>query len=142
MMLRSLNTASQHNATKLFTKQTISRQSPIDAKLPQVQSVCELVCRVIGIHHGGLLPILKETVESLCSKIIKALFATETFAMGVNMPAKAVVFTSIRKHDGTQFRTLQPSEYTQMAGRVGRRGLDKVGTVMICCFGDVPPPSL
>lgn len=80
-------------------------------------------------------------VEILFSRnLIKVLFATETFAMGVNMPARAVVFNSIRKHDGTQFRVLEPGEYTQMAGRAGRRGLDKVGTVIMCCFGETPPP--
>lgn len=80
-------------------------------------------------------------VEILFSRgLIKVLFATETFAMGVNMPARSVVFNSIRKHDGTQFRVLEPGEYTQMAGRAGRRGLDKVGTVIMCCFGDTPPP--
>lgn len=62
--------------------------------------------------------------------------------MGVNMPARAVVFNSIRKHDGSKFRVLEPGEYTQMAGRAGRRGLDKVGTVIMCCFGDEPPPQL
>ncbi len=62
--------------------------------------------------------------------------------MGVNMPARAVVFNSIRKHDGSRFRELEPGEYTQMAGRAGRRGLDKVGTVIMCCFGDEPPPQL
>lgn len=61
-------------------------------------------------------------------------------AMGVNMPAKSVVFNSIRKHDGIQNRFLQPGEYVQMGGRAGRRGLDKVGTVIIACFGDEPPP--
>ena len=80
-------------------------------------------------------------VEILFSRnLIKVLFATETFAMGVNMPCRCVVFNSIRKHDGTQFRVLEPGEYTQMAGRAGRRGLDKVGTVIMCCFGEVPPP--
>lgn len=80
-------------------------------------------------------------VEILFSRnLIKVLFATETFAMGVNMPARAVVFNSIRKHDGSQFRVLEPGEYTQMAGRAGRRGLDKVGTVILCCFGETPPP--
>jgi hypothetical protein len=58
---------------------------------------------------------------------VKLLFATETFAMGVNMPARTVVFDSIRKHDGKQFRTLLPAEYIQMAGRAGRRGLDSTG---------------
>ena len=57
------------------------------------------------------------------------------------MPTRAVVFNSIRKHDGQQFRELEPGEYTQMAGRAGRRGLDKVGTVIICCFGEIPPPN-
>ena len=58
------------------------------------------------------------------------------------MPARSVVFNAIRKHDGFQFRELQPGEYTQMAGRAGRRGLDKVGTVVLCCFGDTPPPQM
>lgn len=58
------------------------------------------------------------------------------------MPAKAVVFNTIKKHDGLEFRTLESGEYTQMAGRAGRRGLDTVGTVITCCFGEVPPPQL
>jgi antiviral helicase SKI2 len=142
-MLRSLdlNTAVERSAVKGFTIQTVARLSPNDAQLPQVLTVCEMVTRGIGIHHGGLLPILKEMVEILFSKnLIKVLFATETFAMGVNMPARSVVFNSIRKHDGVQFRELEPGEYTQMAGRAGRRGLDKVGTVIVCCFGETPPP--
>jgi antiviral helicase SKI2 len=57
------------------------------------------------------------------------------------MPARSVVFNSIRKHDGTAFRNLEPGELTQMSGRAGRRGLDKVGTVIFCCFGEVPPPQ-
>jgi len=83
-------------------------------------------------------------VEILFSKgLIKVLFATETFAMGVNMPARSVVFNSTRKNDGVEFRNLEPGEYTQMAGRAGRRGLDRVGTVIICCFGEeAPPPHL
>jgi len=68
---------------------------------------------------------------------VKLLFATETFAMGVNMPARTVVFDSIRKHDGKQFRTLLPAEYIQMAGRAGRRGLDSTGTVIIMCKNEV-----
>jgi len=144
-MLRTLdlNTATERNAAHMFAVQTMSRLSPNDSILPQVLQTCEMVKRGIGVHHGGLLPILKEMVEILFSRnLIKVLFATETFAMGVNMPARAVVFNSIRKHDGIQFRVLQPGEYTQMAGRAGRRGLDKVGTVILCCFGDEPPPQL
>ena len=71
----------------------------------------------------------------LCLQI---LFATETFAMGVNMPARTVVFDSIRKHDGSNFRDLLTGEYIQMAGRAGRRGLDPTGTVIILCKGNIP----
>mmetsp|Transcript_11994 Transcript_11994/g.26099 ORF Transcript_11994/g.26099 Transcript_11994/m.26099 type:complete len:1429 (-) Transcript_11994:47-4333(-) len=143
--LRSLdlNTQQEKNAVQSFAIQTVNRLSPQDKILPQVIKTVEMVKRGIAVHHGGLLPILKEMVEILFSKnLIKILFATETFAMGVNMPARCVVFNTIRKHDGVQFRELQPGEYTQMAGRAGRRGLDKVGTVILCCFGDQPPPQL
>lgn len=142
--LRSLdlNTAAERNLVQSFAIQTVNRLSPKDQSLPQVIKTVEMVKRGIGVHHGGLLPILKEMVEILFSRnLIKILFATETFAMGVNMPARCVVFNAIRKHDGVQFRELQPGEYTQMAGRAGRRGLDKVGTVILCCFGDTPPPQ-
>jgi antiviral helicase SKI2 len=71
--------------------------------------------------------------------LVKILFATETFAMGVNMPARTVVFSSLSKHDGQSFRDLLPGEYTQMSGRAGRRGLDSVGTVIIATFNnDIP----
>jgi antiviral helicase SKI2 len=82
-------------------------------------------------------------VEILFTKgLIKILFATETFAMGVNAPAKAVVFSGIRKHDGESFRELLPGEYTQMSGRAGRRGLDDTGVVIIACSDEVPDQSI
>lgn len=77
-------------------------------------------------------------VYSFKCKSFQLLFATETFAMGVNMPARTVVFNSIVKHDGQGFRTLLPAEYIQMAGRAGRRGLDKEGTVIILCKKEIP----
>ena len=70
---------------------------------------------------------------------LQVLFSTETFAMGVNAPARTVVFHSIRKHDGRSFRNLLSGEYTQMAGRAGRRGLDTVGTVIITAPDDKIP---
>lgn len=115
-----------------------SRLSPSDGKLPQVLRIEEMAYRGVGVHTGGLLPILKEAVEVLFSRgLIKVLVATETFAMGVNMPAKCVVFNGVRKHDGKGFRDLLPGEYTQMSGRAGRRGLDKVGTVIVAMWGDL-----
>lgn len=77
------------------------------------------------------MPVLREMVELLFSKgYIKLLFATETFAVGINMPTKTVIFTDINKFDGNSLRMLYPHEYTQMAGRAGRRGIDTVGSVI------------
>ncbi|CAB1318097.1 unnamed protein product [Coregonus sp. 'balchen'] len=96
-----------------------------------VEHVLPLLKRGIGIHHGGLLPILKETIEILFSEgLLKALFATETFAMGINMPARTVLFTSARKFDGKDFRWITSGEYIQMSGRAGRRGMDERGIVI------------
>jgi superfamily II RNA helicase len=90
----------------------------------------ELMQRGIAVHHSGVIPVLREIVEIMFSKgYVKMLFATETFAVGVNMPTKTVLFTDIQKFAESQFRFLHPHEYTQMAGRAGRRGLDKVGHV-------------
>ena len=87
-----------------------------------------LLRKGIAIHHSGVTPILKEMVELLYSKgYIKLLFATETFSVGVNMPTKSVIFTDVNKFDGNISRTLYAHEYVQMAGRAGRRGLDKIG---------------
>jgi antiviral helicase SKI2 len=95
--------------------------------------------RGIGVHHSGILPIIKEIVELLFGQgLVRLLFATETFAMGVNMPARTVAFDSITKHDGLRNRELYPGEYVQMAGRAGRRGKDTTGTVIIVCKGDIP----
>jgi ATP-dependent RNA helicase DOB1 len=109
----------------------IDSLSEDDRKLPQVEALLPLLKRGIGIHHGGLLPILKEIVEILFSEgLIKTLFATETFAIGINMPAKTVVFTNTRKWDGKDFRWVTSGEYIQMSGRAGRRGKDDRGIVI------------
>lgn len=94
----------------------------------------------IAVHHSGILPILKEVVEILFQKgLVKLLFATETLAIGVNLPARTVIFDSIEKFTGKEKRILQPAEYTQMAGRAGRRGLDSEGTVIIICkYPEIP----
>jgi len=87
--------------------------------------------RGVAFHHAGLLPKLKLLVERLFAEgLIKVLFATETFAVGINMPAKTVSFEALKKYDGVSFRYLKSKEFFQMAGRAGRRGLDKVGYVI------------
>merc|ERR1711977_604246 len=99
--------------TKVFNS-AIEMLSDEDKELPQIQHILPLLRRGIGIHHGGLLPILKETIEILFGEgLIKALFATETFAMGLNMPARTVVFTNAQKFDGKDMRFLSSGEYIQ-----------------------------
>jgi len=111
-----------------------------DRELPQIQSMLPLLRRGLGIHHGGLLPLLKEVVEILFQEsLIKVLFSTETFAMGINMPAKTVVFTNTRKWDGIEYRILLSGEYIQMAGRAGRRGKDDRGLSIIMMDEKVEP---
>ena len=103
----------------------------------------DILMKGIGIHHGDLLHIGKEIVEILLQKgLVKVLFATDSFAMGLNMPTKTVVFNGIKKFDGKEMRYLLSSEYTQMSGRAGRRGLDDKGKV-IAFFSnerDLPKP--
>ena len=100
--------------------------------LPEYHEMVKLLEKGIAIHHAGVMPVLREMVEILYAKgYIKLLFATETFAVGVNMPTKTVLFTDVHKHDGNDVRVLHPHEYTQMAGRAGRRGIDKVGSVIL-----------
>ena len=135
-------TASEKSAIHMTIERSIARLRPEDRILPQIRRLRELLSRGIAVHHGGMLPIVKEVVEILFAKtLVKVLFATETFAMGLNLPTRTVVFSGFRKHDGRAFRDLLPGEYTQMAGRAGRRGLDPVGSVIIVAPGvDEAPP--
>ena len=110
--------------------------------LPQYHTIRTLLMRGIAFHHSGLLPLLKEIIEILFTKgYVKLLFATETFAVGLNMPTKTVVFLGVKKYDDAtdSFRVLRTDEYIQMAGRAGRRGKDKEGTVIY--FPDSEPIS-
>ncbi len=101
-------------------------------QLPSTRMLRELVGKGIAYHHAGLLPKQKELVERAFTEgLIKALFATETFALGINMPTRAVAFHRLRKWDGRNFRSINGKEFLQMAGRAGRRGMDTEGTVII-----------
>ena len=126
------NTDEEKEKIEKIYLSAISKLSEDDQKMPNIQNFLPLLQRGIGVHHGGMLPILKELVELLFQEgLIKVLFSTETFSMGINMPAKTVVFTTLRKFDGEFQRYLGGGEYTQMAGRAGRRGIDQFGNVII-----------
>ncbi|MCP9257772.1 Helicase SKI2W [Dirofilaria immitis] len=144
-LLRSvdLTTEKEKSSIHHFFSKCITRLKGSDKHLPQIIQMKELCKHGFAIHHSGILPILKEVVELLFQKgLVKVLFATETFAMGVNMPARTVIFDSLQKHDGQQLRMLNPGEYIQMAGRAGRRGLDATGTVIVLCKGPYVPDYL
>lgn len=126
---------------KVF-QSAIEMLSEQDRDLPQIQHILPLLRRGIGVHHSGLLPILKETIEILFQEgLIKVLFATETFSIGLNMPAKTVIFTSVRKFDGIALRWVTPSEFIQMSGRAGRRGLDDRGIVILMVDEKMEPAT-
>lgn len=107
--------------------------------LGQYQLVKKLIVRGISFHHSGLIPILKEIIEIIFQRgLIKILFATETFAVGVNMPTRSIVYTEVEKFTGNKRRILTTAEYKQMSGRAGRRGLDLFGTVIILPIYEFP----
>ena len=99
-------------------------------KLKEYIELVKLLEKGIAVHHSGVTPIFREMIELLFKKkYIRLLFATETFAVGINMPTRSVVFTSLKKYTQNGYRCLFPHEYTQMAGRAGRRGIDDVGYI-------------
>jgi len=105
------------------------------SKLSSTRALRDTIAQGIAFHHAGLLPVIKEAVEELFAQgKIKVLYATETFAVGINMPAKTVCFDGLRKYDGINFRSLNTKEYFQIAGRAGRRGMDKAGYVVSMIF--------
>ncbi|KAL1941621.1 hypothetical protein VTO73DRAFT_7060 [Trametes versicolor] len=134
------NSTDEQDLVANIFNNAIENLAPDDRQLPQIANLLPLLKRGIGIHHGGLLPILKEVIEILFQEgLIKVLFATETFSIGLNMPAKTVVFTAARKFDGRDFRNLSSGEYIQMSGRAGRRGLDDRGVVIMMCDEKLEP---
>ncbi|KIY70037.1 antiviral helicase [Cylindrobasidium torrendii FP15055 ss-10] len=135
------NQDEQNQVQEIFTN-AIGALSEEDRQLPQITNLLPLLRRGIGVHHSGLLPILKEVIEIIFQEgLIKVLFATETFSIGLNMPAKTVVFTGTTKFDGKEQRNLSSGEYIQMSGRAGRRGLDDRGVVILMCDEKLEPTS-
>ncbi len=113
-----LTTSMEKSDIHHFIHRCVQRLKGTDRRLPQVLKLTELLKRGIGIHHSGILPILKEVVEIAFQKgWVKLLFATETFAMGVNMPARTVVFDNIKKHDGRSIKTMFTEVHTTVLQR-------------------------
>ncbi|GHF76678.1 helicase [Streptomyces griseus] len=99
--------------------------------------------RGIAAHHAGMLPTFKEVVEELFVKgLVKAVFATETLALGINMPARSVVLEKLVKWNGEQHADITPGEYTQLTGRAGRRGIDVEGHAVVLWQRGMDPTAL
>ncbi|WP_066462680.1 DEAD/DEAH box helicase [Sanguibacter suarezii] len=103
----------------------------------------DALTRGVAAHHAGMLPLFKETVEQLFSAgLVKVVFATETLALGINMPARSVVLEKLVKWDGSNHVDLTPGEYTQLTGRAGRRGIDIEGHAVVVDHPGLDPVAL
>ena len=103
----------------------------------------QALMRGVAAHHAGLLPVFKETVEHLFSRgLLKVVFATETLALGINMPARSVMLEKLSKFDGVAVNPLTPGEYTQLTGRAGRRGIDVEGHAVVVDHPGLDPLAL
>lgn len=129
---RSVITSEESAEISKIWEYELRHYRKIYEKSRQYQELYNLLLKGIAYHHSGLIPVLKEVIEILFEKgLVKLLFATETFAVGVNAPTKTVIFPRLTKYSNGGFRYLRTDEYLQMAGRAGRRGLDPVGRVII-----------
>jgi len=116
---------------KIFNSK-LAKYKHLYQQTPQYNELYSLLKKGIAYHHSGVIPVLKEIVEILFEQgLVKILFCTETFAVGINAPTKTAIFTRLSKFSNGGMRFLQTDEYLQMAGRAGRRGLDKIGRVII-----------
>ncbi|MDD4182772.1 MAG: DEAD/DEAH box helicase [Candidatus Omnitrophica bacterium] len=124
-----LNPDEQGRITKLFNE--LVAKFDISSS-PHISFLYPLIKKGIAYHHAGLLPTLKEIIEQLFTTgLIKLIFTTETFALGINMPARTVVFDALSKFYGRYHGYLKTRDFYQMAGRAGRRGIDKEGNVFM-----------
>lgn len=128
----SFNTEEEKEDVRKIFDTAMDGLSEEDRDLPAIHYTRPLLENGIGTHHSGLLPIIKEITEILFQEgLVKVLCATETFAMGLNMPARTVIFTCVFKFDGLVTRQLTSGEYIQMSGRAGRRDVDDRGFVIM-----------
>ena len=130
--LHSFTTPEEENLIREEVSAWLEQLPKEDRNLQQVHALLNLLPRGLAFHHAGLLPGLKVLVETLFGRgHLRAVFATDTLALGINMPARTVVVGSLSKFDGQEMRLLTPNEYRQLTGRAGRRGMDVRGAAVI-----------
>jgi ATP-dependent RNA helicase HelY len=128
----SLTTHDEQDRILDFVDESCARLDDDDKAILGYDSWLDGVVRGVAAHHAGMLPIFKETIEELFrQKLLKVVFATETLALGINMPARTVVLEKLEKFNGEARVPITAGEYTQLTGRAGRRGIDHEGHSVI-----------
>ena len=134
-----LTSADEREVIRSFASDAIAHLDPTDLGVLGYESWLAMLESGVAAHHAGMIPAFKETVEELfAGGFVKLVFATETLALGINMPAKAVVLESFSKFNGESHELLRPGDYTQLTGRAGRRGIDDRGTAVTLYSSYVP----
>ncbi|MDQ3619458.1 MAG: DEAD/DEAH box helicase [Actinomycetota bacterium] len=127
-----LTTASERKEIVTYASERVGDLSPEELEVLGYDSWVEALRRGVAAHHAGMIPAFKEIVEELFSRgLVKAVFATETLALGINMPARTVVVESLMKFTGEKHEQITPGQYTQLSGRAGRRGIDELGHCVV-----------
>lgn len=128
----SLTNREEQDRIMDFVEESCQRLDDDDKSILGYHSWVDGVVRGVAAHHAGMLPIFKETIEELFrQKLLKVVFATETLALGINMPARTVVLEKLEKFNGESRVPITAGEYTQLTGRAGRRGIDSEGHSVI-----------
>jgi ATP-dependent RNA helicase HelY len=132
---------------RLRIRETVAARTagmaPDDLEVLGAAAWGEALERGVAAHHAGLVPVFKETVEELfVAGLVKVCFATETLALGINMPARTVVIERLEKWDGQRHALLTPGQFTQLTGRAGRRGLDERGHAVVAYQRDIDFPTV
>ncbi|MEQ6899736.1 DEAD/DEAH box helicase [Nocardioides sp. YIM 152588] len=138
-----LTTAEERDEAIAYVESTVGRLPGADLEVLGYHDFLDAVSRGVAAHHAGLLPAFKECVEQLYLRgLVKVVFATETLALGINMPARTVVLEKLTKWNGETHADITPGEYTQLTGRAGRRGLDIEGHAVVLWQPGMNPREL
>ncbi|MFC2776606.1 MAG: DEAD/DEAH box helicase [Pauljensenia sp.] len=139
----TLTTRSEAAEIESYVDEVIALLPPEDAIVLGAEAWKRGLMRGIAAHHAGMLPLMKESVEHLFLRgLVKMVYATETLALGINMPARTVVIESLTKWNGSAHVSLSAGEYTQLSGRAGRRGIDTEGHAVVSHRGAVAPEEV
>ncbi|MFC7406708.1 DEAD/DEAH box helicase [Georgenia alba] len=138
-----LTTAQEQRRIREIVERAVAGVPPEDLAVLGYDTWSLALERGVAAHHAGLLPVFKETVEELFTAgLVKVVYATETLALGINMPARSVVLEQLVKWDGSAHAQLTPGEYTQLTGRAGRRGIDVEGHAVVLYSDEIDPVAV